>query len=51
MASGFMASPIALEMAEAKKKAAMTRVLMFFGALVNAYSSPVIEAKISEKAL
>lgn len=34
-------------MADMKKNTAITSDRMFFGALVNAYSSPVIEAKIS----
>ena len=35
------------ENADMKRKTDMTSDRMFFGALVNAYSSPVIEAKIS----
>lgn len=34
-------------MADMKKNTAITSDRMFFGALVNAYSSPVMEAKIS----
>lgn len=45
------ASPMAEEIAEVNKKIAMTQDLMFAGALVNAYSSPVMEAKISLKAI
>lgn len=42
---------MALANADWKRKMDMTRERMFFGALVNAYSSPVIDAKISERAL
>jgi hypothetical protein len=38
-------------MADVNKNTAMTRDLMLVGALVNAYSSPVIEARISLKAI
>ncbi len=41
------ASPIALDSALWKRKIDMTNERMFFGALLNAYSSPVIDAKIS----
>ena len=33
------------------KKTPMTRDRMFFGAFVNAYSRPVMDAKISERAM
>ncbi len=39
---------MAEEMAFMKRKVAVTSERMFFGAFVNAYSSPVMEAKISE---
>ena len=45
------ASPIALDSAVINRKTLITRDLMFFGALVKAYSSPVIEAKISDRAM
>jgi hypothetical protein len=38
-------------MALMKRKTAMTSERIFFGALVKAYSRPVIEAKISLKAM
>ena len=41
------ASPSADEIADVNKKTAMTVDLMFTGALVKAYSRPVMEAKIS----
>jgi hypothetical protein len=42
---------MAEETAEVNRNIAMTSDLMFFGALVNAYSKPVIAAKISENAI
>ena len=45
------ACAIAEEMAFMKRKIAVTIERMFLGALVKAYSRPVIEAKISEKAM
>lgn len=42
---------MALEIPEVKRNADMTRDFMFFGAFVNAYSRPVMDAKISEKAM
>lgn len=45
------ASPIALEMAEVKRNMDITSDFMFFGAFVNAYSRPVIDAYISEAAM
>ena len=45
------ASPIAEEIADMKRKIDMTRERMFLGAFVKAYSSPVIEAKISLNAM
>jgi hypothetical protein len=45
------ASPIAEEIADIKRNTDMTSERMFFGAFVNAYSSPVIEAKISLMAI
>jgi hypothetical protein len=45
------ASPIAAEAALVKRKTDMTKLRMFVGALVNAYSRPVIDAKISENAM
>ena len=41
------ASPIAEEIADMKRKTAITRDRMFLGALVKAYSRPVIKARIS----
>jgi len=41
------ASPSAEDTAEANKNMDMTSERMFLGALVNAYSNPVIEARIS----
>jgi hypothetical protein len=49
--SRLKASPIADEMAVENRFIAMTSDLMFFGALVNAYSRLVMEAKISERAM
>lgn len=46
-----MASPIALEIADMKRKTDITSERIFLGALVKAYSSPVMEARISEIAL
>jgi hypothetical protein len=45
------ASPMALEMAVMKRKTDMTSERMFLGALVKAYSSPVMDAKISLNAM
>lgn len=45
------ASPRADEMADMNKKRAITSDFMFWGALVKAYSRPVIEAKISLNAM
>lgn len=45
------ASPSAEEIADMKKKTAMTSDRMLWGALVKAYSRPVIEAKISLRAM
>lgn len=45
------ASPIADDTAEVKRKTAVTKDRMFFGAFVNAYSRPVIDARISLKAM
>lgn len=45
------ASPIAEAIADVNKNTAITKDLIFFGAFVNAYSSPVIEAKISPNAI
>jgi hypothetical protein len=45
------ASPIAAEAALVKRNTDMTKLRMFVGALVNAYSRPVIDAKISENAM
>ena len=45
------ASPMAEEMAVVNRNIAMTSDLMFLGALVNAYSRPVMDAKISEIAM
>lgn len=45
------ASPMAAEAALMKRNTDMTKLRMFVGALVNAYSRPVIDAKISEKAM
>jgi hypothetical protein len=42
---------MAEEMAEVNKNTAMTSDLMFLGALVNAYSRPVMDARISEIAM
>jgi hypothetical protein len=42
---------MALPRADMKRNTDMTRERIFFGALVNAYSSPVIEAKISLSAI
>lgn len=41
---------MAEEMADMNRKTDMTTERMFVGAFVNAYSSPVIDAKISLKA-
>lgn len=38
-------------MAEAKRKTDMTSERMFFGAFVNAYSRPVMDARISLMAI
>lgn len=45
------ASPIAELIALVNKNRLMTKLLIFFGALVKAYSKPVINAKISLKAI
>lgn len=45
------ASPRAEEMADMKRKTAITNERMLIGALVNAYSRPVIDAKISLNAI
>jgi hypothetical protein len=45
------ASPKADAIAEVNKNTAMTMDLIFVGALVNAYSRPVMEAKISLSAI
>ena len=42
---------MAEEMAVVNRNIAMTSDLMFLGALVNAYSRPVMDAKISEIAM
>ena len=42
---------MAAERADIKRKIAMTSERMFFGALVNAYSRPVMEARISLMAM
>ncbi len=42
---------MAEDTAEVKRKSAMTSDFMFLGAFVNAYSKPVIDARISEKAM
>jgi hypothetical protein len=42
---------MALDRAVMNKKTDMTTDLMFFGAFVNAYSRPVMDAKISERAM
>lgn len=44
-------SPIAEDTADMKRKIDTTRDRIFLGAFVNAYSRPVIEAKISLKAM
>jgi hypothetical protein len=45
------ASPIAAATALVNKNIDMTKLRIFLGALVNAYSRPVIDAKISDKAI
>lgn len=45
------ASPSAEEIAEVKRKTAMTKERMLTGAFVKAYSKPVIDAKISLNAM
>jgi hypothetical protein len=45
------ASPRAAETALVNKNIDMTKLRIFVGALVNAYSRPVIDAKISDKAM
>jgi hypothetical protein len=42
---------MAEEMAEVKRNNAMTTDFMFLGAFVNAYSRPVMDARISENAM
>ena len=42
---------MAEETAEVNRNTAMTSDLMFLGALVNAYSRPVMDARISETAM
>jgi hypothetical protein len=42
---------MAAEMAEVNRNTDMTSDLMFLGAFVNAYSRPVMDAKISESAI
>ena len=42
---------MALATAVVNRKIAMTSERMFFGALVNAYSRPVMDARISENAM
>jgi len=42
---------MAEEMAEVNRNIAMTSDFIFLGALVNAYSRPVMDAKISERAI
>jgi hypothetical protein len=49
--SRLKASPMAEETAEVNKNIAMTSDFMFLGAFVNAYSRPVIDARISENAM
>jgi len=49
--SRLKASPMAEEMAEVNRNTAMTSDFMFLGAFVNAYSRPVIDARISEMAM
>lgn len=49
--SRFKASPMAEEMAEANRNIAITSDFIFLGAFVNAYSRPVIDARISENAM
>lgn len=46
MLTGTRASEIALEMAVVNKNAAITKLFIRKGALVNAYSKPVILAKL-----
>lgn len=50
-AKGFIARPIALDNAVMKKNTDMMSERIFLGALVNAYSSLVMDAKISEIAV
>jgi hypothetical protein len=45
------AGPIAPPSADMNRKTDMTSDRIFFGAFVNAYSNPVIEAKISLRAI
>jgi hypothetical protein len=45
------ASPNAEDIADINKNTDITRERMFFGAFVNAYSSPVMDAKISLTAI
>lgn len=45
------ASPMADEIADVNRNIAITQDLMFTGALVKAYSRPVMEAKISLNAI
>jgi hypothetical protein len=45
------ASPIAADAALINRNTDITKLRMFLGALVNAYSRPVIDARISEKAI
>jgi hypothetical protein len=49
--SRLKASPMAEETAVVNKNIAMTSDFMFLGAFVNAYSRPVIDARISENAM
>jgi hypothetical protein len=42
---------MAAETAEVNRNIAMTSDFMFLGAFVNAYSRPVIDARISENAM
>jgi hypothetical protein len=49
--SRLKASPIAEEIAEVNRNTAMTSDFIFLGAFVNAYSRPVIDARISEIAM
>ncbi len=42
---------MAAEIAEVNRNTAMTSDLMFLGALVKAYSRPVMDARISESAI